>query len=102
MSRDTIICLSVSAVQRLGGTVIAGSVKRACVNCGGDIWVSPSSLRIQREYDAELSCMTCAAENISHDGIAGIHPIRTDQIKELARHQNRSEDEIESWFKTKQ
>jgi hypothetical protein len=76
-------CLVCIPVALADSTIVAGSTKHPCAECGQKVWVSPASMKLAKEKKAVYLCIPCAQKMMEDDDEAEIATPSKEQIKEL-------------------
>lgn len=70
--------------------IIHGSVQRSCTRCSVAVWLSPTSVALERQRTHEIVCHECAARIVEESGGATMNPLTIAQRAEIAAHYGRS------------
>lgn len=81
-SPHVIVCFRASIP---GMVPVQGSTKVPCDQCKQEVWVSPSSLKIQAERNALIGCSVCVVEKMTQNPGAPIsfEPLSREQVQEI-------------------
>ena len=73
----TLVCTLVSK----GASKVEGCTIGKCAECGKEVWLSPSSVKMLETREMVLCCLPCCEASVSPD--ATIEPLNKDQKSEL-------------------
>ena len=79
MSATVLLCAPASTPAKAPGSTLA-----TCIECRGEVWVSPASLLLAREARAFFVCLPCAP-TLADDGVElQVAPLTPEQVAEAA------------------